>query len=168
MWKTQAFTVGLLDCIPSQDTEVRSLDWCSVDGPGGVQQHQPGCEVSHSVLSQASVSSGRTVQQPQGGSGYYPCHTWWPPQGDAGEYCWWKGSTWWFWLAWKMGVRIIISVRPASRLSVCGKNFNVAVFSYTINVINVIVMVALIELYPCIPLWVTLATFQGHISVKEF
>ena len=65
---------------------------------------------------------------------------------------------------------VMISVRPASWLFVCGKNFNVVIFSDTINLINVklCMIVALLELYPCIPLSVTLIVFQGHSSVKQF
>ena len=61
-------------------------------------------------------------------------------------------------------------VRPAGRLSGCGKNFNVAIFSDTINIINVklCMMIVLIELYPFIILSVTLIVFQGHGSVKQF
>ena len=51
----------------------------------------------------------------------------------------------------------MISVRPAGRLSVCGENFNVAIISDTIDMTNVklCMMVALIELYPFIPVSVT-------------
>ena len=54
--------------------------------------------------------------------------------------------------------------------SVCGKHLNAAIFSDTINRINVKLrmMVVLIELYPFIPLSVTLVVFQGHSSVKQF
>ena len=64
----------------------------------------------------------------------------------------------------------MISVRVASLLSVHGKNFNLAIFSDAIHVINVklCMMVILIEFYPFIPLSVTLIVFQGHSSVKEF
>ena len=60
--------------------------------------------------------------------------------------------------------------RPAGRVSVCGKNLNFASFSDTINMINVqlCVMVVLIELYPFIPLSVTLIIFQGHVVAKSF
>ena len=51
-----------------------------------------------------------------------------------------------------------------------GKNFNVAIFSDTTNVINVklCMMILLTELYPLIPLQMTLSIFQGHSSVKQF
>ena len=72
-------------------------------------------------------------------------------------------------------ISVMISVRragqPASRLSACGKNFNVAIFLDAVNVINVklCLVVVLIELYPfIIPLSVTLFVFQGHSSVKQF
>ena len=44
-----------------------------------------------------------------------------------------------------------------------GENFNIGIFSDTIDVINVklCMMVLLIELYLFIPLSMTLATFQG-------
>ena len=62
----------------------------------------------------------------------------------------------------------MISIKPAGQLSVCGKNFNVAIVLDTINMINVQfwIMLVLIELYPFIPLSVTLIVFQGHSSVK--
>ena len=64
----------------------------------------------------------------------------------------------------------MISVRPAGRLSVCGKNFNIAIFSDTVSMIKVKVctIVVLIELYPFVPLSVTFVLFQGHSSVKQF
>ena len=51
-----------------------------------------------------------------------------------------------------------------------GKNFNVGIFLDTINMINVklCMMVVFIELYPFIPLSVTLIVFQGHNSVRQF
>ena len=51
-----------------------------------------------------------------------------------------------------------------------GKNFNVAIFLGIINVmyIKLCMMALLIELYPFMPLSVTLIVFQGHSSVKEF
>ena len=63
----------------------------------------------------------------------------------------------------------MISVRLAG-LSVCGKNLNVVILSDATNMINVklSVMVALIGLYPFIPLPVTLIVFQGQCSVKQF
>ena len=70
----------------------------------------------------------------------------------------------------KMWVYVVISVRPAGRVSVCGKNINVAIFSDTVNMIKdkLCVMVVLIELYPFIPLSVTLIVFQGLSSVEQF
>ena len=52
----------------------------------------------------------------------------------------------------------------ASQLSVCGKNFYIAIFLDTINMINVklCMMVVLIELYPFMLFSVTLIVFQGH------
>ena len=47
---------------------------------------------------------------------------------------------------------VMVSVRPAGKMSVCGRNF----------------AIVLIELYPFIPLSVTLIVFQGHSSVKQF
>ena len=43
-----------------------------------------------------------------------------------------------------MWVHQMISVRPAGRVSVCGKNFNVTIFSDTINMINVIIIIIII------------------------
>ena len=50
------------------------------------------------------------------------------------------------------------------------RNFSVVIFFDTINMITVKVcmMVALIKLYPFIPLSVTLIVFQGHNSGKQF
>ena len=64
----------------------------------------------------------------------------------------------------------MISVRPAGRLSKCGKNFNVAIYSDTVNMINVklCMVVVLIKCYPFIQLSVTLIVFEGHSSVKHF
>ena len=64
----------------------------------------------------------------------------------------------------------MISVRPAGQLSVCGKNFNVAIFLDTISKINgkLCMIVVLIELYPFVTLSVTLIVLQGHSSVKQF
>ena len=55
-------------------------------------------------------------------------------------------------------------------MSLCGKNFDVAIFLDTINMIDVklCVMVVLIELYLFIPLSLTLIVFQGQSSVKQF
>ena len=74
----------------------------------------------------------------------------------------------------------MISVRPdgrmagqlAGQLIICmwQKNFNITVFSDTINIINVKLgrMVVLTELFPFIPLSITLIVFQGNNSVKQF
>ena len=50
-----------------------------------------------------------------------------------------------------------------------GKNFNAVIFVDTMNVIIVklCMMVVLIELYPFIPLSVTLSIFEGHRSVRQ-
>ena len=57
-------------------------------------------------------------------------------------------------------------------MSICGKNFNIAMFSDTVNVINVelYMMVVLVELYNYIflPFSVTLVVFEGHSSVRQF
>ena len=57
----------------------------------------------------------------------------------------------------------MISVRSAGRVSVCGQNLNFAIFSDTINTINVklCIMVVQIELYQFILLSVTFVVFQG-------
>ena len=64
----------------------------------------------------------------------------------------------------------MISVMPSDQFSVCGKNFNVAIFSDTLNMINVrlCMIIVLIEFYPFIPLSATLILFQDHSSVKQF
>ena len=51
-----------------------------------------------------------------------------------------------------------------------GKNFNAAIFSDTIKLINVkvCVMALDIDLLPFTPLSVTLIVVQGHNSVKKF
>ena len=64
----------------------------------------------------------------------------------------------------------MISVRrPVGGESVCGKNLNGAIFSNTINMVNVKLwmMLDLTELYPSLPLSMTLIVFQGHSSVKQ-
>ena len=57
----------------------------------------------------------------------------------------------------------------AGRLFVRGKIFNGAILSDTINTMNAKLckMVVLTELYPLIPLSVTLIVFQGHSGVKQ-
>ena len=65
----------------------------------------------------------------------------------------------------------MISVRPVGgRVTVGGKNFNVAIFSNTVNMINVklCMMVMLIKLYPFIPLSLSLTIFQGHTNMEQF
>ena len=67
-----------------------------------------------------------------------------------------------------MYVCVMSSVSPAGRVSAFGKNFNIVIFSNTINMITVKVcmMVVLIELYLLIPLSLTLIIFQGHNIVE--
>ena len=67
-------------------------------------------------------------------------------------------------------VSLMIGVRPAGQLSVCDKNFNMVIFLDTVDIIFVkfCMMVVLTELYPFMPLSVTLIVFQGHSSVKQF
>ena len=64
----------------------------------------------------------------------------------------------------------MISVRLSDCLSVCDKNFNIAIFLVTISMIDVklCLMVVLIELNTFVPLSVTVIVFQGHSSVKQF
>ena len=64
---------------------------------------------------------------------------------------------------------VVISVILASQTSVCGKNFNVAIFLDTVYMLNVklCMIIVVIELYPFIPLPVTL-TLQGQSCVKLF
>ena len=68
------------------------------------------------------------------------------------------------------GLNNVFPKRTTSDWSVCSKNFNVAIFSNTINMIDIkfCKMVIVTELYPFIPLSVTLIVFQGHSSVKHF
>ena len=51
----------------------------------------------------------------------------------------------------------MISVRPAGRVSVCSKNFNVAIFSDAINmiIVKLYMMLVLAEFYPFMPLSAT-------------
>ena len=60
----------------------------------------------------------------------------------------------------------------AGRVSVCGQNFDVHVVIFLGSIkmtdVKLCMMVVLIELYPFIPLSVTLILFQGHSSVKIF
>ena len=55
-----------------------------------------------------------------------------------------------------------------SQVSGLVENFNIRIFSDTINVVNIklCIMVLLIELYLFIPLSVTLTIFQGHRNVE--
>ena len=56
------------------------------------------------------------------------------------------------------------------QVSELAENFNIGIYSDTINVINVklSMMVLLIELYLIIPLSVTLSIFQGQSNVELF
>ena len=75
-----------------------------------------------------------------------------------------------FWLTWKMWVSVMISVRLAGPLSICGIHFDVGIFSDTTDVVNIklCIMVVLIEVYPFIPLSVTLIVFQRHRASDSF
>ena len=57
-----------------------------------------------------------------------------------------------------------------SQLSWLVENFNIGVYSDTIDVINVklCIMVLLIELYLFIPFSVDSTIFQGHSNVRQF
>ena len=59
--------------------------------------------------------------------------------------------------------------RLAGQVSIAGKNFNVVIFLDTTIMINVklCTMAVFIELYPFIPLSVSMTVFQGHSSVKQ-
>ena len=65
-----------------------------------------------------------------------------------------------------------MSARPAGQLSLCGKNFDVAIFFFGGNCkydkCQTLHDVLLTELYPLIPLSVTVIVFQGHSSVRQF
>ena len=70
-----------------------------------------------------------------------------------------------------MVVYVMICVRPSGRVILQrDKNFNVTIFSDTINVINVKLCVIVLHmgLYLFIPLSVTLSIFQGHSNDKQF
>ena len=70
-----------------------------------------------------------------------------------------------FWLAWKMWVDILsVVVLAGQGIVQCGKNFNVAIFCDTINVINVKLCIHWAWLFRQFS--VTLTLFQGHSSVK--
>ena len=62
----------------------------------------------------------------------------------------------------------MINIFLVSQVSGIVRNFNVKIFSDTINVINIrlCMMVLPIALHLFIPLSVTLTVFQGHSSVK--
>ena len=65
----------------------------------------------------------------------------------------------------------MIIVSPAGLIIVWhGENFNVAIFSAAVKVINVklCMMVLLVELYVFILHSMILTIFQGHSSVKQF
>ena len=65
----------------------------------------------------------------------------------------------------------MISVRPAFPSIVRrGRNLNVAIFSHTIDIINVklCTVVPFIKLYAFILFLVTLSVLQGHSSVQQF
>ena len=66
--------------------------------------------------------------------------------------------------------REIINMFLVIQVSWLVENVNTGIYSDTINVINVklCMVVVLTELYPFIPLSVTLIVFQGHSSVKQF
>ena len=59
---------------------------------------------------------------------------------------------------------------PTGRMSMCDKNLKIAIFLDTVNMINVKLgmVVVLTELYPFIPLSVTLIVYQSYSSVKQF
>ena len=65
--------------------------------------------------------------------------------------------------------REIIYMFLVSQVSGFVENFNIEIFSDTINVINVklCMMVLHVELYLLITLSVTLTSLQGHSSVKQ-
>ena len=69
-----------------------------------------------------------------------------------------------------MYLREIINMFMVSQVSGLVENFNIGIYSDTINVINVklCMMILLTELYLFIPLSVTLTIFQGHSNVKQF
>ena len=73
-------------------------------------------------------------------------------------WCWWDNS------------REIINMFFISQVSGLAQNFDMGIYSHTVNVINVklCMMVLLLELYLFIPLSVTLTIFQGHSNVKLF
>ena len=60
--------------------------------------------------------------------------------------------------------------QPADRISICGKSFKAAVFLDIINVINVklFMMVVLTDLYPDMPLSVTLMYFRDTSVSDSF
>ena len=66
--------------------------------------------------------------------------------------------------------REMINMFFVGQMSEIVENFNIRIYSDTINVVNVelCMMVLLIELYLFIPLSVALAIFQGHSNVEHF
>ena len=63
--------------------------------------------------------------------------------------------------------REIIHMFWVDQVSVLVKNFNIGIFSDTINAINVkLCMMVLPELYLIVILSVTFTLFQGHSSIK--
>ena len=65
--------------------------------------------------------------------------------------------------------REIIGMFTVSQESGLVKDFDIGIYSDTLNAISVtLFMVLLIELYLFIPLSVILTIFQGHINVKQF
>ena len=66
--------------------------------------------------------------------------------------------------------REIINMLLVGQVSGLVENFNIGIFSDTINMINVKLcfMVLLIELYLFIPLSMTLTIFQDHSNVEHF
>ena len=63
----------------------------------------------------------------------------------------------------------MISVRLANQLSVCGKNFNVAIFSNTIYmmIVKLCMTAVLILPHPFMPLSVTLIVFHCTVLKKK-
>ena len=74
----------------------------------------------------------------------------------------------------KTNVFVMISIRTAGQQPVdcpyVAKTFNIAIFSDIIDRINVnLCMIEILtELYPNVPLSVTLIGFLGHRGVKQF
>ena len=66
--------------------------------------------------------------------------------------------------------REMVNMFFVGQMSEIVENFNIRIYSDTINVVNVelCMMVLLIELYLFIPLSVALAILQGHSNVEHF